>query len=275
MTTILTQGELLNNEIVDVKGNIGYVFVYLYDLLDEWGSKGFEDLSTYLLQLAESYKNEEKLSNYCQFWAYDCLLGLKKYDEFLNKTEPRNAFGTNTHYSNLRLNISKYIGQPVNHIDVLLMAGGRKTKFIENNEAIYREKIQIVFEAFSNENNGWFDFFEKEDSVSNLYRHLLFSGAPMGDKPELDFKTQCFYAAYDQLKVIKQLSKDAENLAREELGIPKIGEGWVSETELYKKLQNTFSSSLVIQHGQPSWLGSPLCQNSCHPLKSFIQCRGR
>lgn len=37
--------------------------------------------------------------------------------------------------------------------------------------------------------------------------------------------------------------------------MPKVGEGWISETELFRKLQREFSASLVIQHGQPSWLG--------------------
>jgi len=121
---------LNNGEYLDIEGNIGYVFVYLYGLISKWKEKGFENLSEYLIYLSELYKKEEYLSNYCLFWAYDCLLGLKKYEEYLEKTEPQLIFGTKTDGSNLRLNIQKKIGLEANPIDLLLMAGGRKTNFI-------------------------------------------------------------------------------------------------------------------------------------------------
>ena len=84
-------------DCINIDGNIGYVFVYLYKLLSKWNSKGFESLSEFLIYISELYKNEEKLSNYCLFWAYDCLLGLEKYDDYLEKTEPRIITGTSTH----------------------------------------------------------------------------------------------------------------------------------------------------------------------------------
>ena len=39
------------------------------------------------------------------------------------------------------------------------------------------------------------------------------------------------------------------------MGVPQIGEGWISETELFRKLEAEFSITTVIQHGQPKWLG--------------------
>ena len=38
-------------------------------------------------------------------------------------------------------------------------------------------------------------------------------------------------------------------------GLPRIGEGWVSETELYYKIKEHFNEFLVLQHGKPIWLG--------------------
>ena len=48
---------------------------------------------------------------------------------------------------------------------------------------------------------------------------------------------------------------DAENAVRERYGIPLIGEGWVSETALYKTLKDLFSDLEVIHHGKTDWLG--------------------
>src|SRR5271157_2295739 len=116
------ESRLNRGEYLDIEGNMGYVFVYLYKLLSKWNKKGFENLSEYLIHISELYKSEEKLSFYCLYWAYDCLLGLKKYEAYLEKTEPQKIFVTATHSSNLRLNIQKKIGLEADPIDVLLMA---------------------------------------------------------------------------------------------------------------------------------------------------------
>jgi hypothetical protein len=53
---------------------------------------------------------------------------------------------------------------------------------------------------------------------------------------------------------IKILSREAENTAREELGIPRVGEGWLAETELYYRLKESLSGIEVLHHGRPDWL---------------------
>lgn len=59
-------------------------------------------------------------------------------------------------------------------------------------------------------------------------------------------------AIIDQLKII---IKEAEDLYRVDIGMPKIGEGWISETELFYKLKTRFKEHKVIHHGNPKWLG--------------------
>lgn len=250
------ESSLNNGEYIDIQGNVSYVFVYLYKLLSKWNQRGFDELSEFLIYISEIYKNEEPISSYCLFWAYDCLLGLERYEEFLEKTEPQRIFGCSTHYSNLRLNVQKKIGLEADHIDVLLMAGGRKTKFITSNQGLYKDKIKETFHSFIEKRGEWFGLFETMMSNSNIYSSSLFNGAALAcEKPVLKFKTSCFYAAYDLIPQIKDLAKDAENIARKEIGVPQIGEGWISETTLFLKIESEFSATTVIQHGQPKWLG--------------------
>ena len=228
-------------------------------MLSRWNEDGFDYLSEFLIYLSEIYKHEERLSDYCLYWAFDCLLGLEKYEEYLDKTEPKEVVGTSTHPSNRRLNIQKQLGLPANPIDVLLMFGGRKTQFIINNQALYRDCIIDTFSAYAQENMEWFSLFEEWFTHRNdkyLYPCRLFSGAPLrGEGPYLQFKIQSLYAAYDYLDTIKFLSKEAENKARDIVGVPKISEGWVSETALFRKLETEFSNTKVVQHGRPTWLG--------------------
>jgi hypothetical protein len=248
------EASLRRGEHIDIEGQIGYVFVYLYKLLSNWNKQGFESLSEFLIYLSEIYKYEDKLYFYCLHWAHDCLLGLKKYENFLEKTEPKNPFGQSTHASNLRLNIQRKIGVEANPIDVLLMSGGRKSKFITENQAIYKEKIRDVFLSFSQERGGWFSIFEEWNHSKELYPHYLFSGAVVPKNPEMEFKIYAYYSIASKFNLIDDIAKEAENQARKEAGIPGIGEGWVSETELFRKLEAEFSTTTVIQHGQPKWL---------------------
>lgn len=240
---------------VDIEGNVSYVFVYIYKLLSKWNTNGFEKLSDYLLHLSEIYRSEKILSDYCKNWAYDCLLGLSKYEEYLDKTEPKEVFGNATYKSNLRLNIQYHQKLEANPIDLLLMAGGRRSKFICSNETLYKDKIREVFVKYENENGNWFSLFEKWINQDKRYSHSLFQGAPIMFSPKLNFGLFCFYTSKEYLELSKALSREAENLARLEIGVPLIGEGWISETELFRKLEARFQQTIVIQHGQPYWLG--------------------
>ena len=54
---------------------------------------------------------------------------------------------------------------------------------------------------------------------------------------------------------ITQIIRECENLARESLGVPRIGEGWVSEMTLFNFLKTTFEDVSVIHHASPDFLG--------------------
>ncbi|MFN5418404.1 MAG: hypothetical protein ACK5B9_15200 [Flavobacteriia bacterium] len=48
---------------------------------------------------------------------------------------------------------------------------------------------------------------------------------------------------------------EPNNKVRELLALPKIGEGWISETKLYYQLKSHFNNHVVLQHLKPKWLG--------------------
>ena len=53
----------------------------------------------------------------------------------------------------------------------------------------------------------------------------------------------------------RESSESAENTLRKMLGIPLIGEGWWSETLLYRRIEAEFPNTEVIHHGRPKFLG--------------------
>lgn len=58
-----------------------------------------------------------------------------------------------------------------------------------------------------------------------------------------------------RISFIKNLLREAENLARTESGLRRVGEGWVSETLLYQQLKRAFDDIEVVQHASPAFLG--------------------
>ena len=48
---------------------------------------------------------------------------------------------------------------------------------------------------------------------------------------------------------------EPENEIRAMFGLPKIGEGWISETNLFYEIKKHFYNEIVIHHGRPNWLG--------------------
>ncbi len=55
--------------------------------------------------------------------------------------------------------------------------------------------------------------------------------------------------------VLRKVLRECENVLREERGLPRVGEDWFSETQLFKKLCEAFPNERVVHHGQPAWLG--------------------
>lgn len=78
-------------------------------------------------------------------------------------------------------------------------------------------------------------------------------------------KTYCYYAIPEFVEFCIELSRNSENKLREKMNLPKVGEGWISETELFYKIKNYLPAYEVIQHASPDWLGK-------QHLDIFIPC---
>ena len=52
----------------------------------------------------------------------------------------------------------------------------------------------------------------------------------------------------------KRILREAESNVREQEGLPRIGEGWVSETELFNLVRTSLPTISVVQHARPDWL---------------------
>ena len=73
------------------------------------------------------------------------------------------------------------------------------------------------------------------------YTHEMYDAPPMMMTLHSDFQ--------------KEIKKNITNEIRVERNLPKIGEGWISETRLYYEIKKAFPKLEVKHHGKPNWLG--------------------
>ena len=115
----------------------------------------------------------------------------------------------------------------------------------ENKQEIFKILDNILDTDFP---NGFFEEFCELDSFGKLkskqknsfiYNYYEIKG-------QLNYKIS--YAC-------SNLLREAENRFRLKIGGKKIGEGSISETDLYYKIKNYFNDLKVLQHGKPKFLG--------------------
>lgn len=200
------EAKLKRGEYVDVQGEIGYVFAFVYGYILRSNETGFESLHEFLTHIAELYVSENKISDYCRYWAWDCLLGLGKYELFLERTVPKSVTTGGTHHANLRLNLQRHLELPADPIDVLKMMGPRTSKVIEENLGAYRDCVVKVFQEHEIEHGSWYDILLRDTcGDGKAYRHQLFNSVPftLPRPPKLALETHSYYATHEGVELVK------------------------------------------------------------------------
>lgn len=93
--------------------------------------------------------------------------------------------------------------------------------------------------------------------ISSHVPYQVFIGSPAGYHASQGVTLQHYHfeQASAVVAVCADLIRRAENEVRRAAGLPFVGEGWVSETNLYQQVRAVFPDLDVIPHGSPDWLG--------------------
>jgi hypothetical protein len=97
------------------------------------------------------------------------------------------------------------------------------------------------------------NYFKADRNETLEFTHLKSSKGSLSFKKSGECKLDFVYHPIH--KGASRLLREAENNYRASIGAKKIGEAWISETELYYKIKKRLLSYEVIQHGRPKWLG--------------------
>jgi hypothetical protein len=160
---------------------------------------------------------------------------------------------TNTFLANWRLNLKALANKTCNADDVLTIFLKRLTSFGRMNIELVAQCLDSLLKTWAHDHQSDpLPYIVGKYTHLKTNQHYLFTGSPY----LIPFQEPIyhFYEIPEFEQIIRDLSREAENTVREERGIPRVGEGWVSETELYYKVRKWFPEHQVIQHARPSWL---------------------
>ena len=244
------KSELRNGRALDVGDNISYIFCYCYEVHE---SNDFKFIYEQLRYIETVYKEREKIFTYCRDWAIDALIGLGDLKRALVEFSdlPLNTSGSLR--TDVLLSLKRHLGERISGKDVLTLNGPKVTKYArEHLDAVARFVDTIIEGQEANTGNilnNWISSY-------GIWKgpHHMFNGSPAG-RTTKNLEVFAFSRTSEILNFCRDLTREAENTFREERGMPRVGEGWISETELYYKIKNAFQNLTVVQHARPDWLG--------------------
>jgi len=241
---------LQKGNYIDLRENVSYTFVYLYEILSNKVDKErLSDLNLFL----EKYKGNDVILRYCRDWISDTHVCLGDIREALNWYEEISLDSRASFFTDRLLSLKHSLNQDISGRDILTLLGPQVTKFVKDNlEEIqnYLDAYIVAVRKYENKNflKDWVAQIDNKESEYPVY-----IGTPCSSSSDnvdyYDFSRQDFIVAF-----IKQLTREAENTYREERSVPRVGEGWVSETNLFYEIKNAFPKNKVVHHASPEWL---------------------
>lgn len=280
--------------LLEIDGNLSYVFVFAYSAIESFiKDRDIARLSDYFERLARGYAEYKTLKKYLNAWtaeAYlyvgdydkaweriregrgDAFFGMEDFVNFRSKCKDTSidaqdlmfVLGTN----NGLTEFGKKYQEPIENIAITLLAAFHNKygkNLIEyfcgqfNFSGLTEDDFVRLREYYSNESDFYrwkelYESYEKKKCQSKWYD--LFCGVPLERSPliECDCERVPNIVRYAFMVEGKKIMREAENEFREERNLPKIGEGWISETELFHKLRETFPNEQIVHHGRPTWL---------------------
>ena len=254
----------LRGHFIDLEGNNNYAFILLYDLRDQYATFP-ERLASLLNNLAENYPVTKSYA----------IVAIFKYAGSAISDEEALRHIKCT--SNLSIYYVRYFEDQSGHglvdADIALdIAGNSLTQFGQSNAEEIKHIFREKFNAVNKQMNGHFLdlFFDKGlpyklvngDYSQEYYRQFYSSSESFERNKAYDGYGGGYYwennyhvVEHAVTEYLSSLLRQSEDEYRVSVGIPKIGEGWVSETDLFYKVKERFSEYNVIQHGRPEWLG--------------------
>ena len=231
------RSSFLHDIYIDVKGESNYLFSLLLEFRDTLNPiKDLNLIKSYFKKLSDCYP---VLRHYTTRWIIPILEKNKDYDYLISLLlDDRNDYP---------LSLLEYF-------------------FILNYQSDIIIDSSLIWKLVPNSSLTSFGLQNLEDVKKSFDLRIRNSDSQIIQNFKIYTKRwKKFHDIKYDNKTVKELSiitsffereiRESENDLRSNRGLPKIGEGWISETELYYHIKNEFPDLIILHHGKPSWLG--------------------
>lgn len=160
-------------------------------------------------------------------------------------------------------------GDNINGKEMLTLLGPQLTAFGKANIESVRDCLDRLIRLYERAKNVC--LLEVWASESHSYIKSIKTG---DESTSSSIRGYSFGRCGSVIAFVKEISRLAENLVREEAGLPNVGEGWLSETVLYQRLKRALPGYRVQQHYRPYWLGLQHLDIYIHELGIALEYQG-
>jgi hypothetical protein len=257
-----------NGKAISIEGQISYLFCYMHTVLGSHPSNVIGELAA----LSSSYPSErEPFLLYCHRLTSDCYVLLGDYANAL-KTFPELTFsGRATTQIDSLLSLKLRVGARIAGRDLIPLSGPQVTEWGREHLGEIVSLLDVLVGAY--EVNESVNLLERWSSNCHQSEYQVFAGTPSASVcPSL--RSYSFSGNPSTIDFAAELMRDAEDTCREEIGLPKVGEGWVSETYLYYTIKEAFPDLEVTHHARPEWLGKQHLDIYLPELATAIEYQG-
>ncbi len=216
------------------------------------------DLLEYSISFYEKYGHLTELYYFVE--ETGCHIQCPKSDEKIKKLEKeyysKLKLKSKSNYSYLDVLNDYFFNENIRKI-ISQYENKKTSNVVVNAECLVFGKVPLF------ELRNKFNYINEKGQYDNVYFNYLKYINSNSDtdvipiKFPLNFNLKLQDVFNDEILIHEYLAtfNEPENEIRSLFGLPKIGEGWISETNLFYEIKSHFIYELVVHHGRPNWLG--------------------
>lgn len=205
-----------------------------------------------LLSIIEKHNDYDAIPEILKTYFCHCFLVINDHnsaEKYFPKINPKSCSSLlSEQLINLRITNHHEIGPD----EILSLFGPQLTNFGKKNIFVISDYIRKYFK-----DNDFTGYVKGITDIKVAPVFWMFPGlsANFIVEKRIAFPLVRYSLSSNLKSEILFISRECENRYRSEIGIPKVGEGWISETTLYYDLKQAFPELDIVQHASPDWLG--------------------
>ena len=255
---------------------------YLTEIVWKYYNSDVEYLWKRLYELGNHYHDRSTFPHYCLNTRQNSMIYHGRARDVFRELLPDATTFRKGFNKGFRLNLALYLNEECSALDLWEVLGGSVDKFSKKNFPEFCSVLEEVSRASLSKHQRLIDLFRDSIGRKNFKGpNEVYFGIRLwsedgwttqsGQSSNVEFRVVEFSKELPhklpfEILHFNDLSesfrgwfssclRDSANELRTKKGVPKIGEGWVSETALFQKIKSSFPELEVLQHGRPRWLG--------------------